>query len=408
MLNLLWSKAISHNSHDIDMFIDDYTIHETAVFLTPARVRNSTSGTIFVGLSMMQKASNSIERVENENGLNLNENGILEHKDMNIRSKLEHFNVFALDSKSGHVLWRHDGIQRNGIEQYTKSLPQLLNRFELQDLMMKSHQDSIVNDWTNFRHALIRELPHKWSDIDDTYFHISNFMRSHIGFSMPTDYNSIQDIHNKKSRINSNTNRMTNSNSYSTINFKNASSSFNSNSYSKTTTTSQSYSNSKNKFSNNKISRFTGLEMPPLSKSAILPHDASEHIDHPNVIVVHNSNGMEVISISTGISITSLALTSKKTYADLNGDGVIDTLIVLENFNDISQHTTVYADSGSEFKACSIIAVSGLPTRSQLFNGTICANRNSLQNPLSVRSDYLGTGSNFLSSFNERFLFPRW
>lgn len=115
--------------------------------------------------------------------------------------------------------------------------------------------------------------------------------------------------------------------------------------------------------------RFTGVETPPLSQSASLPHDAAEHTENPNVIVAHTSKGIEVVALRTGTAVTSLALSKGRSYTDLDGDGIVDTIVVLEKEMDVSVHGRSVSDIEDNLQHCTILVTSGLPPRSKLFTG---------------------------------------
>ena len=66
---------------------------------------------------------------------------------------------------------------------------------------------------------------------------------------------------------------------------------------------------------------------------------------------------------------------------DLDGDGLVDSVLVLESSEDVEKHGQAFAHEEGELLHCSIMVVSGLPPRSQLFNGSICSSRHSLSNP---------------------------
>ena len=61
---------------------------------------------------------------------------------MRLRSKLEHFSVYAMDAADGVILWRHDGVEVHA-EQYVKSLPQHAYKLDLTDLASKIHHGSL-------------------------------------------------------------------------------------------------------------------------------------------------------------------------------------------------------------------------------------------------------------------------
>jgi hypothetical protein len=125
--------------------------------------------------------------------------------------------------------------------------------------------------------------------------------------------------------------------------------------------------------------KFSGVRTEPVSSDAFLPHDASEHTSHPNVLVAHTSRGVEVISLLTGAPVTSLSMPKGRTHADLDGDGLVDAVLVLESEGDVAEHGQAFAHGEGEIKQCSIMAISGLPARQQLFNASICNSGKSLQ-----------------------------
>jgi hypothetical protein len=117
-LNLKWSKSIAHASHQLDFVADNYKIEETDIFISPLNMKtgHTGTGTIIVGASMKplhhghESDSRSGEgpRVRDpgvhvEAGLNRSEDGDVEHPEMQVRSLLEHFSVYALDAEEGHI-----------------------------------------------------------------------------------------------------------------------------------------------------------------------------------------------------------------------------------------------------------------------------------------------------------------
>ena len=344
-LQLLWQKAVAHKAYEIDGMIDKFTIDQIAVLVSPLSIKEGTVGVIVIGVSMELKAEyeNSFKI---EEGIDMSEIGAKEHPEMEIRSKLEHFSVFALDAHTGHVIWKHDGLEVRA-EQYTMSLPQHAYKLESRDLSRQLHGS---NDWTTFRQSLINELPHDWHRKEDTSLRFAHFVRRHLGADAGSQV--------KKDRKTNNE------------------------------ITQRASESSAKRGAGHVLKgdgKFSGIEEPPLSLSAILPHDAAEHTEHPNVIVSHTKRGLEVISLKTGLPITALALNEGQSYADLNGDGIVDSLLVLEDSLDVATHGQSFAHEGGELQPCTVLAVSGLPARSQLFNGSLCFNHRNLHESLSQR-----------------------
>lgn len=340
-LQLLWEKAVAHKAYDIEGMVDKFKVDQIAVLVSPLSIKAGTVGVVVVGVSMKLKPEyeNSFKV---EDGIDMTEIGAKEHPEMEMRSKLEHFSVFALDAHNGHVLWKHDGLEVRA-EQFTMSLPQHAYKLESRDLSRQLHGSS---DWTVFRQSLINELPHDWHSKDDTSLRFAQFTRRHLGATSGSQV--------KKEKIKNVENSQHNTERGAGHVFKGD-------------------------------GKFSGVEEPPLSLSAVLPHDASEHTEYPNVIVSHTKRGLEVISLKTGLPITSLALNEGQSYADLNGDGIVDSLLVLEDSSDVATHGESFAHDGGQLQPCMVLAVSGLPARTQLFNGSLCFNHRNLHDPLSQR-----------------------
>ena len=339
-LNLIWEKAVAHKAFEIDEMIDKFTVEQASIIVSPLSLKEGVYGAVIVGVSLRLKDQYE-DLFKVEEGINMSENGPKEHPEMEARAKLEHFSVFALDAHTGHVIWKHDGLEVRA-EQYTKSLPQHAYRLDVNDLARQVHGH---NDWTVFRQSLTAELPHDWHVREDTSMRFAHFVRRHLGADagnqMKKD-NFVKDANGKTKRG-----------------------------------TGKAVSGE---------GKFSGVESPPLSMSATLPHDATEHTEHPNVIVAHTKRGLEVIALKTGLPMTSLSLTKGQSYADLNGDGMVDSLLVLEDASDVATHGQAFAHEGGELQHCTLMAVSGLPPRSQLFNGSLCFNHQGLQDPLSKKS----------------------
>ena len=92
-----------------------------------------------------------------------------------------------------------------------------------------------------------------------------------------------------------------------------------------------------------KLGRFqkqddTSIENVPHQKSALRPehimgyayggqrpHTIDEHINNPNVVVIHNHNGLEVLNLLTGQPVTQFPLPSDGAiYLDIDYDGYVD------------------------------------------------------------------------------------
>jgi len=353
-LESLWEKSIAHKVHEVPELADLFEIGDVSVFFTSLSVKeiqaNSTSskpsGMVIIGASMSLRDHTAHIKVEQgirEKEMRQKDKGAAwpEHLDMNIRASLEHYTVYSLDGHDGSVIWQHDGSEVKA-EQFVRSLPQHAYRLDTTELAQQLHHRAGINDWTVFRQSLLAEVPHSWRFREDGSSSMKHFERRHIGIGAG------QQVHKRKILAGTKAEH-------------------------------------KKKRAGNMVvghGRFTGVETEPLADNAVLPHHASEHTHNPNVLVAHTRRGIEVLALRTGLPLTSLALAPDRTYADVDGDGVVDTIMVLETMEDVAAHGQAFAHEGGELQHCSVMVLSGLPPHSQLFNGTVCKQRHSIHDPL--------------------------
>ena len=102
----------------MQLLADKYYIDDVSVRVLPLSIKKDAYGVIFVGASMRpigSKEGNHVgdshhASVHIEHGMAYEEDGEKVHNDMKSQASLEHFNIYALDAKDGHVIWRHDGF----------------------------------------------------------------------------------------------------------------------------------------------------------------------------------------------------------------------------------------------------------------------------------------------------------
>jgi hypothetical protein len=329
-LKQLWQASIFAK----DSVLDKFRVDDVAVSILPLPLRDNSTGVVVVGASMSQRSDE--EHFELEEGIDMKERGDLEHPEMRVKSQLRHFNIHAFDASTGSLIWSHDGLDVR-TEQYSKSLPQFAFKMDKRDLLLTQvHRAPSVPDWSVFRDSLIAELPHDWHSSLDTSLRIAHFERRHIGAGAATQAERPQG--QKKKRVGG---------------------------------------------SVGKGGRFTGLEAPSLDRAAALPHDAAEHTESPNVLVAHTRRGLEVIALKSGAPIVSMALNEGQTYGDVDGDGVVDSVLVVETKDDVAGKPSDFAHDAKKVQHCLMMVVSGLPARAQLFNGSICEGRPNMQESLS-------------------------
>lgn len=348
-LELMWERGVSHQTaHDLENILEKYDIIESSIFITPSDVQVNQSGTVFVGVRVRLNDDTATNiRIEGFTGMHVS--GDKEHPDMKLRGELEHFTVHALDGHTGKIMWMHDGSEERS-EDFKKSLPHQALRHEARDLSRQVHRTAGGNDWTVFKDSILHELPHRWTSISDSSFRLAHFVRRHLGAGAKTQkhHSKLNSGHAKKALIE------------------------------------PKLSGASKKQVGKLLSgqgRFLGVESPPLSEDAILPHDASEHTEHPNVLVAHTRYGIEAFALKGGDFVSSLALPEGRVSSDVDGDGIVDTILILQNDDEVAAHGSMYAHVGKSIHRCTLMVVSGLPPTAQLFNGSLCSNKRSLMDP---------------------------
>jgi hypothetical protein len=86
----------------------------------------------------------------------------------------------------------------------------------------------------------------------------------------------------------------------------------------------------------------------------------------PNVLVAHLREGIEAVHLASGRTVCKLLLAPGGLHADVNADGVIDH-VTAEGWR---RHHA--GGGGDRAPHCTAQVSSGVPARSQLFNGSVC------------------------------------
>lgn len=355
-LQLLWEVSLSHHN---DWIKDDATVAEIALLISPITTLTNHSNIVFVGERVKPKDPN-INDLNIDINTNTNNTGA-----SSFHSK--HFNSYALDATTGNIIWTHDGTELKS-EQYVRSLPHNAFQLDTRELMTKK-RNSHNNDWTIFKQSLLNELPHIWQSGDDTKISLSHFYRGHIGAGSESQ--------TKRHITNMNQNE-----NYRSPNSQPRKSS-------KTERTKKS-----SIFSKSQLSEAVGKKKDHPSPNSNPNPNLSLNPNlnpHPNVLVVHSSDGVESISLKSGEPIASLSLTAGNAYSDINGDGILDTITVIETIehaHTVNKHHTTISDEGTDgiFTPCTLVVMSGIPVKSQLFNATLCNSRHSIHDPFVKRS----------------------
>lgn len=101
------------------------------------------------------------------------------------------------------------------------------------------------------------------------------------------------------------------------------------------------------------------------------PHTPQEHIKHPNAIIIHNHQGLEVLDLINGQPLTEIPMPdTKSTYVDLDGDKVsVETVSVDFSANCQAEVSTVYPRTRAVFVGplCELPSVFGPQFLSNVF-----------------------------------------
>lgn len=140
------------------------------------------------------------------------------------------------------------------------------------------------------------------------------------------------------------------------------------------------------------------------------------HMGKPNVVIFHGREGLAVLSLKNGLPVCHISLMDHSVYADVDQDGVVDTVQVITTPESFSESSVVkslihrIAGPASEAQAdapviCHALVTSGLPPREEVFTAPLClggpANRPNLSAapPLLVEGS-LGYGNDVVFAMN--------
>lgn len=311
-LKLIWE------SHMREHFPQNSYTSEIAVMLIPKPIRINDKGAVIIGARLRTE---KVESIQHEHGETISH----VHKDEKAEPPLldeneEHFSYYAFDGRTGALRWKHeqgDFFDASISERHEDEGEEIFgympeHSYKLHVWSAMKHQGEV--DWRLFKHDIFHQMPHYWSSKYDTHFDLYHFT---------------------KRRITGGGSNMDEKSAWSAEDL------------------------------GVPLSHIPGL---PFGGEA--PHTASDHIVKPNVVVAHTKSGIEVIHLYTGRTLCSLALPPQSLYADLNGDGMLDSVRVtsLESQDDSEEQGGPDATD----VPCDILAKSGIPPIEPMFNGSIC------------------------------------
>ena len=223
-----------------------------------------------------------------------------------------HFSHFAFSGRSGALRWRHDAADFVAAASRSVSSARLVH--EQHDV----HTGEV--EWRNFRAAFLAALPHRWASARDTRLDL-------VQVSPPQRQGALGTAQAERAAASSS---------------RRAAAS---------------------------ISAALPMSALSVAASARWAHDDAEHLPHPNAIMAHTREGLELLSFYTGRPLAHLALQSGPLHADLNGDGVVDHVHLVQGAAAAGGADDAAASSWmSPFAPCTAVVSSGIPPSSPLFN----------------------------------------
>ncbi|KAF2074247.1 hypothetical protein CYY_004457 [Polysphondylium violaceum] len=261
----------------------------------------------------------------------VNQKTVHKEEDSELHKEEEsHFSFYAFDAKTGLKRWSHEEEDFKPVNPHEK---------EGHRVNQHSYKQHIYNEldhlgeveWKVYRDSILSSLPHTWSSNFDTRLQARHFEKKVTSIKGKSDNTDQQQQQQN------------------TGGWK---------------------------------SEFVGLT-PTQDIFTLLTYQQQDDliVKDPNVIVVHNKNGIEVVQIHSGRTVCRLVMDSTDfhrnsdhfiVYLDVNQDGVLDQIHsiagnvpALNNFKDTDKKKK---NSGS----CVALAMAGVPPRDYLFMRSIC------------------------------------
>lgn len=292
---------------------------EVSILITYHSIRIDDLGSVILGCKTYSEF--------NETFLFFNKN---ENNSKDTSNNESHFSFYAFDGRTGSLRWKHEKedfyLNENTLDSHNNNnniddLPSQNNEFSSY-MNLHSYKLHILNninikhigevDWIKFEDDIIQQLPYYWKSKYDTKLKIAHFEKKrNIGIS-----------------------------------------------------------SRKTKYLNEQ-----GIFLVKKVNFLIYIDKSSDFITKPNVIIAYINSGLEIIHLFTGRTLCKLDLNREILYDDINGDGIIESVQIIE-FSHINER--VNEIEGNQFfhknqkKNCLALVRAGIPPKEQLFNVSIC------------------------------------
>ena len=374
---------------------------EVGITISSLSIVQGDRGVVIVGGSMMLRdgvndgtfeisGDRVQEDTDGSDSKNYKEEVILQHQRDVYYEKVkraEHFNYFAFDGQTGSVRWKHQagpGLEQEDPGEDDIDVTSTNNGYRMTATDLRhmntggggdggggdKQRDKSVMDWKEFRLSMLDELPHSWSERDDTELHLAHFSR---------------DRHHRRKA---------------------------------------SWTSTLKSYGVNTVMNGGEKKVHGYSNGGVLPKDAmkrrwsssgasrerKEESLHPNVVVAHTRKGIEILHVYTGKTVTRISMPEPRfgggsgLYVDLNGDRVVDHVQAIpgveqdseeqqnndmEDENDLSETIKQMGrnhgrSSHYNVPSCWVQTISGVPPLEKIWEGSLCnigGNDESMMNP---------------------------
>lgn len=333
-LKLKWKAAVPGLGYGANGRDEDVDLRDVSLIVSPHGVNDREHGMVVVSFRKGTSRDdvdgdadgNDYDEDEHERDANeelRHEQGrakgqSLEEVDVNPQKKYgtRHVFYFAFAGGSGNLVWSHRPEDfrkdpRNLVEHGVKTL--------YTDRMMTELDSSVhygEKSCRDYRESVLASLPHAWFSDEDSTMRVAHFHRhrKHHG--------------NQKHNLQQATD-------------------------------------------DSLISWQQQKQRKGASSSSSSPTTAATRASHPNVLVSHTEDAMEVIHLFSGRPVCRIPLDRNVLHVDVNGDGVVDHVHALGGTPKV--RTATHAMGHERIGACMARVTSGIPASVQLFNGTVCS-----------------------------------
>jgi len=300
-LRELWRVDLLNGDEKRDRLKHSFRTVEVSVLISDVGARDDDAGLVVVGVRSERRAKDASTTKEEDDddplqrmtmgarrgrmpnfGRNGNEEWQTE-ADLDEDEDDGDFRYFAFEAETGQPRWND---AENDYDEHRKHEHGRLSLVNIDDDEIADASSKACSD---FRESIVHDgLPHQWRGADDTRMRTAHFKR-HKSRAM-----EMERAKKKRSRGN------------------------------KTPSLPRVHTNGVTRALGRVVGRLQGS---PTRAGVPMAHTAHRHVkqsEHPNVVLSHHSEGIDVLHLYSGARVCGMTLQSPGLHVDLDGDGVID------------------------------------------------------------------------------------